>query len=42
MQIGVTCAVSGYADVSDLNLRRMQLGLQKTPILQINPLLLAA
>jgi acyl homoserine lactone synthase len=27
MQIGVTRAISGYADVSDLNLRRLQLGL---------------
>lgn len=27
MQIGVTRAVSGYADVTDLNLRRLQLGL---------------
>jgi N-acyl-L-homoserine lactone synthetase len=28
MQIGVTKAISGYADVSELNLRRMQLKLQ--------------
>jgi acyl homoserine lactone synthase len=27
LQIGVTKAISGYADVSDLNLRRLQLGL---------------
>ncbi len=27
LQIGVTRAISGYADVSDLNLRRLQLGL---------------
>jgi acyl homoserine lactone synthase len=27
LQIGVTRAVSGYADVTDLNLRRLQLGL---------------
>lgn len=26
MQIGVTRAISGYADVSDLNVRRMRLG----------------
>ena len=27
LQIGVTRAISGYADVSDLNMRRLQLGL---------------
>jgi acyl homoserine lactone synthase len=36
MQIGVTSAVSGFADVSDLNLRRMQLGLQKAETLRVN------
>jgi acyl homoserine lactone synthase len=35
MEIGVTRAVSGYADVTELNLRRMQLGLEKAP--SINP-----
>lgn len=30
MQIGVTRAISGYADVTDLNLRRLQLGLENT------------
>jgi N-acyl-L-homoserine lactone synthetase len=29
MQIGVTKAISGYADVSELNLRRMQLKLEE-------------
>lgn len=29
LQIGVTRAISGYADVSDLNVRRMRLGLQE-------------
>ena len=28
LQIGVTRAISGYADVTDLNLRRLQLGLE--------------
>jgi len=32
LQIGVTRAVSGYADVTDLNMRRLQLGLDR-PIL---------
>jgi acyl homoserine lactone synthase len=31
LQIGVTRAISGYADVSDLNIRRMRLGLQDAP-----------
>ena len=31
MQIGVTRAISGYADVSDLKLRRLQLGLTDQP-----------
>jgi acyl homoserine lactone synthase len=36
MEIGVTRAVSGFADVSDLNLRRMQLGLKKAETLRVN------
>ncbi len=31
LQIGVTRAISGYADVSDLNVRRMHLGLSDAP-----------
>jgi acyl homoserine lactone synthase len=30
LQIGVTRAISGYADVTDLNLRRLQLGLEES------------
>jgi len=38
MQIGVTRAVSGYADVTDLNLRRLQLGLDRGQAVEALPL----
>jgi len=38
MQIGVTRAVSGYADVTDLNLRRLQLGLDHGQAVEALPL----
>ena len=42
LQIGITKAVSGYADVTDLNLRRMQLGLAKAETATMYELPLAA
>ncbi len=42
LQIGVTKAISGYADVSDLNLRRLQLGLAPDMTAGLDELKLAA
>jgi N-acyl-L-homoserine lactone synthetase len=44
MQVGITRAVAGFADVTALNLRRMQLELEHSPLLadQPAPLKLAA